>query len=525
MDFTQRIASLSPEKRELLIRSLQTRQVKQAATSSSAIHARRRTSDLAPCSFPQHRLWFQQQLEPSSCAYNMPGALRVRGALDIAILRRALDEISRRHESLRTTFREVDGQPMQVIGAPRGLPLHLVDLQHLPAADREPEALRLAYAEAHTPFDLATGPNVRTTMVQLAPDDFVWLWTMHHIISDGWGNSVLTHEVMTLYTAYLEGKPSPLPELAIQYADYAMWQREYLTGPVLDDHMAYWKQQLATELPVLKLPTDFTRSATFSDRGGFRIDTFDEEQLAGFKQLCQQERVTLFIALMAGVQAVLYAATGQDDIALGTDVANRNRVETEHLIGFCINQLVLRTKLDGNPSFRELMARSWKVALGAYAHQDMPFDMLVKELNPPRSANRTPLFQVKLVLQNTPGEPLKLPGVTIGEVPVDNHTSKFDLMFSAHEEEHAGLRLATTYNADLFKPSTIERFARHIQFTLRTMAGDPDLRLDAYLERLGEYETDYQQSRQASFKSNSRQRLQANRQFNRQKDQRRAQTP
>lgn len=518
MDLTQRIATLSPEKRELLIRSLQN---KQAATSGSQIRARRRTSELAPCSFPQQRLWFLQQLEPTSCAYNMPGALRVRGALDIEVLRKALDEISRRHESLRTTFREVDGQPMQVIGPTAGLPLKLVDLQHIPAADRENEAIKLAYAEAHTPFDLATGPIIRATLLQLAPDDFVWLWTMHHIISDGWANSVLIHEVVTLYTAFLEGKPSPLPELAIQYADYAMWQREYLSGATLDEHLAYWKQQLGGELPVLNLPTDFPRPATFSDKGGFRIDQFDGEALASFKQLCTQERVTLFIAMMTAVQSVLYAATGQDDIVLGTDVANRNRVETERLIGFCINQLVLRTKLNGNPSFRELMARSWKVALGAYAHQDMPFDMLVKELNPRRAANRTPLFQAKLVLQNTPVEPLVLPGVTIGEVAVDNHTSKFDLLFSAQEDETGGMRLGTTYNADLFKPATVERFVRHIRFTLSTMVGEPDLRLDAYLKRLGEFETEYQQSRQASFKNASRQRLQ----LNRQKEQRRAHTP
>ncbi|HEX4421470.1 MAG TPA: condensation domain-containing protein [Kofleriaceae bacterium] len=518
MDLTQRIATLSPEKRELLIRSLQN---KQAATSGSQIRARRRTSDLAPCSFPQQRLWFLQQLEPTSCSYNMPGALRVRGALDVDVLRRALAEISRRHESLRTTFREVDGQPMQVIHPSRELPLTVVDLQHIPAADREQEAVRLAGVEAHTPFDLATGPIIRATLLQLAPDDYVWLWTMHHIISDGWANSVLIREVVTLYTVFLDGKPSPLPELSIQYADYAMWQREFLSGATLDEHLGYWKQQLGTDLPMLNLPTDFPRPPQFSDKGGFRTDIIDPEQVASLKQLCQQERVTLFIVIMAAVQSVLFAATGQDDIVLGTDVANRNRVETEQLIGFCINQLVLRTKLGGNPSFRELMARSWKVALGAYAHQDMPFDMLVKELNPPRAANRTPLFQAKLVLQNTPVEPLVLPNVTIDEILIDNHTSKFDLMFSAQEDASVGMRLGTTYNVDLFKPATIERFVRHLQFTLKTMVGEPDLRLDDYLKRLGEFETQYHQARQASFKNAARQRLQ----LNRQKDQSRAHHP
>lgn len=517
MELTKRIATLSPEKRELLIRSLQN---KQAPTSASAIRARPRTSDRAPCSFPQQRLWFLQQLEPSSCAYNMPGALRVRGALDVAVLQRALDEIERRHESLRTTFREVDDQPMQIIGPPRGLPLRRIDLQHLPEAEREREAIRLAGEEAHTPFDLATGPLVRATLIQLDPEHYAWLWTMHHIISDGWANSVLINEVVALYTAYLEGRPSPLPELTIQYADYAMWQREYLSGAVLDEHLAYWKQQLATDLPVLNLPTDFPRPTRFSDHGGFRIDAFTPEDFTGLKAVCQQERVTLFIALMVAIQSVLHAATGQDDLVIGTDVANRNRVETEHMIGFCINQLVLRTRLGGNPSFRELLARSWKVALGAYAHQDMPFDLLVKELNPPRATNRTPLFQTKLVLQNTPAPPLRLPGVTIEELIIDNHTAKFDLMFSAQEDEHGVLRLGTSYNADLFKPATAERFVRHIEFTVRTMVSDLDLRLDQYLQRLGEFEANYQRERQASFKNASRQRLQ----LNRQKEQRRAYT-
>lgn len=517
MDISQRIAALSPEKRALLIRSLQT---KHAAGSPSAIRARPRTSDRAPCSFAQQRLWFLHQLEPESCAYNMPGALRVRGRLEIAVLQRALDEISRRHESLRTTFREVDGQPVQVIGPPAGLPLHQIDLQHLPEAERAPEAVRLAYAEAHTPFDLASGPLIRATLIHLGPDDHAWLWTMHHIISDGWANGVLISEIIAIYGAYLAGQPSPLPELPIQYADYAMWQREYLQGAVLEDHLGYWKQQLGTDLPILNLPTDFPRPATFSDRGAFRIDLFDREHVEALKQLCQRERVTLFAALLAAIKAVLHAATGQDDVVVGTDVANRNRVEIENLIGFCINQLVLRTQLGGNPSFRELIARVWKIALSAYTHQDMPFDLLVKELNPRRASNRTPLFQAKFILQNTPAPELRLPGVEIEELLVDNHTSKFDVMFNVHEDE-VGMRLGTTYNADLFKPATIDRFVRQIQLTVKTMVTEPELRLDRYLQRLTEHEQAYQQARQAEFKNASRTRLQ----LNRQKDNRRGHTP
>ena len=268
MDTASRIATLSPEKRELLIRSLQ---AKKANSSTAAIRPRRRTTDHAPCSFAQQRLWFLYQLEPDSCAYNMPGALRVRGPLDLEVLQRTLDEINRRHESLRTTFREVDGQPVQVIGPATGLPLRLHDLQHLPEHEREAEAVRLAYEEAHTPFDLATGPTIRATVIHLGPDHYAWLWTMHHIISDGWANSILISEIVTLYGAFLQGQPSPLPELTIQYADYAIWQREFLQGALLDGHLSYWREQLGTELPLLALPTDFPRPAAFSDRGAFRL--------------------------------------------------------------------------------------------------------------------------------------------------------------------------------------------------------------------------------------------------------------
>ena len=517
MDISQRIATLSPEKRALLIKSLQG---KASTAPTQAIRPRARATDRAPCSFAQQRLWFLFQLEPGSCAYNMPGALRVRGQLDVGVLQRTLDELGRRHESLRTTFREVDGQPMQIIAPTPNLTVRELDLQHLPEAAREAEAVRLAYAEAHTAFDLATGPLIRATVIRLGPDDYAWLWTMHHIISDGWANGVLISEIVALYTAFLAGQGSPLPPLAIQYADYALWQRDYLQGAVLDEHLRYWKDQLGTDLPVLNLPTDFPRPPTFTDRGGFRLDLFDAERLVAFKQLATQERVTLFAVLLVAIQAVLHSATGQDDLVIGTDVANRNRVETENLIGFCINQLVLRGKLGGNPTLRELVARAWKTALGAYAHQDMPFDFLVKELNPPRAANRTPLFQAKFVLQNAPAPALSLPGVQISELLVENHTAKFDIMFSAHEHE-SRLVLGTTYNADLYKPATVERLIRHLDHTLTLLVTEADLRLDAYRQRLADFETKFQQARQAEFKNAARQRLQ----LNRQKDTRRAYTP
>lgn len=507
MDIAQRIANLSPEKRELLIRSIQSRK---GEVSSTTITARRRDGNKIPVSFAQHRLWFLYRLEPESCAYNMAGALRARGTLNIPALERTLNEIIRRHENLRTTFREVEDQPVQVIAPEATLPLKHIDLQYLPEEEREREAVRLAYAEAHTPFDLACGPLIRATLIHLGPEDFAWLWTMHHIICDGWANALLIEEIVTLYEAFILDQRSPLPDLPIQYADFALWQHEYLQGSVLEKHLGYWKQQLGNDLPSLNLPTDFPRPAFLTDRGDLKLSTVEKAQADVLRQFCQQERVTLFAVVLAAIQSLCHAYTGQEDIVIGTDVANRNRIETEGIIGFFINQLVLRTSFKSQPDFREVIRRAWNVALGAYAHQDLPFDLLVRELNPKRDPSRTPLFQVKFVLQNTPTPELKLPGLSIKPLLVDNHTSKFDILFNMQEED-GKLVLATIYNTDLFTSSTIDRFVRHLEFTFTTMVAHPDLTMDQYVVKLHDFEADYQVARQNEFREASRQRLKLNR--------------
>ncbi len=505
-----RIAQLSPEKRELLMRTLRTRKAEEAPTK---IMARKRESNEALASFAQQRLWFLWQLEPESAAYNMPGALRLRGTLDYEALRRCLDEIVRRHETLRTTFRENgDQQPMQVIGqADAGMALKRISLTHLPESEREAEAARLASVEGHTPFDLRTGPLFRATVLDLGPDDHAFLLTMHHVISDGWSVGVLIRELVALYDSERRGQPSPLPELDVQYADFSDWQRDHLSGDTLERYWRYWLDHLGTQVTELELPTDFPRPQHYIDRGAMKLAVIGRELTAKLKGFCQQERVTIFPLLLAGIQTVLHCHTGAAKVVIGTDVANRNRAETESIIGFFVNQLVLQTDFSGNPTLRQVVRRAWETALGAYAHQDFPFDFLVKKLNPKRDPSRTPLFSVKFVLQNTPLVELSLRELTIGPLNYENTTAKFDLLFSVQEEEGQFVN-AVMYKTGLFKPTTIARLMRHLEFTLATFIAEPELRLDAFRTSLSEHEREYQKARQSEFKEASRRKLKINHQ-------------
>jgi hypothetical protein len=504
----ERIAQLSPEKRELLMRTLRAKKSETAAPSK--IVARPRTSNEAPASFAQQRLWFLWQLEPESAAYNMPGALRVRGSLDYAALQHTLDEIVRRHETLRTTFKDTEGQAMQVIGrADRGVPLTRISIAHLPEAERDAEASRLASVEGHTPFDLANGPLIRATLIELGPDDYAFLLTMHHVISDGWSIGVLVNEIVAIYEAARRGEPTPLPDLAVQYADFSIWQRKHLSGETLARYWRYWLEHLGSSLPELELPTDFPRPAHFTDRGAMKMVVMSKAQTSGIKALCLKERVTLFPLLLAAIQTVLHCATGRDDITIGTDVANRNRAETEQIIGFFVNQLVLKVGFSGNPTLRQVISRAWETSLGAYAHQDFPFDFLVRELNPRRDPSRTPLFSVKFVLQNTPIVELSLSGLTILPLTYENSTAKFDLLFST-QEEAGQLVNVVTYKTDLFKPATIERVMRHLELTLQTFVDRPEMPLDQFRLTLDEYERDYQKARQNEFKEANRRKLKLN---------------
>src|ERR687886_738282 len=423
-------------------------------------------------SFAQARLWFLEQLEPGSYAYNIPAAVRLTGSLHVAALQQSLDEIVQRHEALRTTFAMVNGEPIQVIAPVLALTLPLVDLRELPQAQQEASVERLATEEAMRPFDLAQGPLLRATLLQLGQAEPVLLLVMHHIVSDGWSMGVLIRELAALYEAFSMGKPSPLPELPIQYADFAHWQRQWLQGEVLAAQLSYWQQQLAGAPSLLELPTDRPRPAVQTFRGAAQSLALPETLTEKLKLLSQRSGVTLFMTLLAAFQTLLYRYTGQDDICIGSPIANRNHSETERLIGFFVNTLVLRTPLSGNPSFQELLGRVREVALGAYAHQDLPFEQLVEALHPERSLSHHPLFQVMFVLQNAPMPALELPGLTLSSLEIDSKTAKFDLTLSMEDTEQ-GLVGALEYNTDLFDAAAIGRMLGHFQTLLEGIVADP----------------------------------------------------
>jgi aspartate racemase len=430
-----------------------------------------------PVSFAQQRLWFLQQMEPEGAAYNVPVATRLRGRLDTSVLKRTLDEIVRRHESLRTTFDIVDGEPVQLISAHAPLDLPVLDLSDLPVEERETEARRLSTEEVRKPFDLSKGPLMRARLLRLDEDDHVLLLTLHHIISDGWSMGVLVGEVAALYTAFFENRPSPLAELPIQYADFAEWQREWMQGDALEAQLDYWKGQLKGVPPVLELPTDRPRPPVQSFQGTQESFALSESVTEELRKLCQREGVTLFMLLLAAFDALLARYTNQTDIVVGSPIAGRSRRELERLIGFFINTLVLRTDLSGNPTFRELLARVREVALGAYAHQDVPFEKLVEEFQTQRDLSHMPLVQVMFALQNTPEEEaVELPGLTLGGVEADNGTARFDLSLNVWETERA-VEGFMRYKTELFDAATIRRMLAHFRQLLVAVAINPDRRL------------------------------------------------
>ena len=466
----EQIAKLSPEKRELLLQRLSK---KRGNVSPAAIKPQSRESNCFPLSYAQERLWFLYQLEPDSSAYNLSAAYRLTGLLNPAVLQQSLNEIIRRHEVLRTTFITAQGQPLQCIAPNLTLTLPVVDLRELSTSQQNAEVQRLAIEEAQRPFDLAHEPLLRGTLLQLETQEYVVLFTMHHIISDGWPAGVLIRELVALYAALPAGKPASLPELPIQYADFSVWQRQWLQQEkTLQQQLAYWQQQLAGSLPVLQLPTDRPRPAVQTARGAMRSHILPQSLTAALKGFSQQAGVTLFMTLLAAFKLLLYRYTQQDDIVVGTPIANRNRSEIEGLIGFFVNTLVLRTHLAGNLSFCELLKRVQEVALGAYAHQDLPFELLVKELQPERNLSRNPLFQVMFVLQNAPKAGLKLPGLTLTPLKIDRQAANFDLTLTMVDTEQ-GLRGSIEYNLDLFDATTIDRMWGHFQTLLAGIVANP----------------------------------------------------
>src|SRR6266403_206571 len=445
-----------------------------AGVSSPEIKRRSKEEEL-PLSFAQQRLWFLDELEPGTAFYNIPAAVQMAGRLDRAVLERTLNEIVRRHEVLRTSFASEGGVAKQIIAAEMELVLEVIELGELGAAERERETRRLAREEGRRPFDLSAGPLLRVKLLQLGAEEQVVLMTMHHIVSDGWSMGVLIAEVAALYEAYREGRESPLPELGIQYGDFAVWQRGWLQGEVLEQQLSYWRTQLA-ELPVLELPTDRPRPAVQSYRGAHLSFMFDNELAAALKELSQQEGVTLYMTLLAAFQVLLSRYTGQDDIVVGTDIAKRNRAEIEPLIGFFINQLVLRTELGGEPSVRELLGRVREVCLGAYAHQDVPFEKLVEELKPKRDLNRSPVVQVTFGLQNAPSEDLRLHGLSMRSVESEMNIVRLDLTLWMRETPE-GLAGHWTYSTELFDEARIKRMEGHLRKLLESIVSEPEKNL------------------------------------------------
>jgi hypothetical protein len=464
---------LSTAKRELLARLLKQKGI---GTAQAELIPRRPHAE-EPCvlSFAQERVWFFEQLEPGTAVYNVPAAVRLKGQLDTLALERSLNEIVRRHESLRTIFLNVDGTPMQVVSPAQALTLESIDLRHLPLHERDERARQLAVDEARKPFDLTSGQLLRASLVQLDDDEHVALLTMHHITSDGWSTKLLITELSKLCAAYSTGQTSPLNELPIQYADFAVWQRNWLKDEVLETHLSYWKQQL-TGLTTLQLRTDRPRPVVHSFRGERETIYISDVLTEQLKALSAREGASFFMVLLAVWQTLLARYTWQEEIVVGTPIANRTRGEIEGIIGFFVNTLVLRTKMEGNPRFVDFLEHVKEVSLGAYAHQSLPFEYLVDEFAPDRDLGRHPIFQVFFALNNNPSEPFELPGLTLKGFAGAGVMSKFDLEMSLVEIDNR-LKATLIYNPDLFDSSTVMQILEHYELLLQAVVDEPLCRL------------------------------------------------
>ena len=458
-----------------------------------------------PLSFAQQRLWFLDQLEPNSPSYNIFAAVQLAGQLNLKALEQAFGEIVQRHEILRTTFVAVDGKAVQVIQE-QGLEIPLVDLTDSAGPDQQPEIERRIAAEAETPFDLATGPLLRVTVLRLSAADHIVMITMHHIISDVWSIGLLIREFSTLYPAFATGDPSPLPNLPIQYADFAGWQRGWLQGDVWAQELTYWKEQLGTNLPIVALPTDRPRPEVQTYRGARQPFSFSQSLSERLHRLSLDQGATLFMTLLTGFNLLLYRYTGQADLVVGTDVANRNRTQTENLIGFFVNQLTLRTDLSGNPTFLALLNRVKEVTLGAYAHQDMPFDQLVSALKPKRDPAFPPLFQVKMILQNVPIPEMTLPDLTLRPLKTYNETSKYDLLVEFWTTGQT-IQGELEYNPDLFNPATIEQMVQHLETIFSTAVAEPEISVAGLVDTLNEAEAQQQTEKRTERQADSRRKI------------------
>ncbi|MEH2198511.1 amino acid adenylation domain-containing protein [Nostoc sp.] len=462
----------------LSLRSLSTKilaQITAEAFTPSESLSQIQQAGIYSLSLGQQRLWFLDRLEPGNPAYNISLAVNLKGKLDVPLLEQSLNEIIRRHETLRTTFTTVNGQPVQIIAPSLKLSLSVIELQKNIESQGDTAVRQILTQESQRPFDLTQGPLLRTQLLRLANQEHILLLEMHHIISDAWSAEVFLQEIALLYKGFLTRSSLPLPSVSIQYKDFAHWQRQWLQGEILQTQLSYWKQQLEGMPPALQLPTDRPRPVVQTSHGAQQSIELSEAVIKQLKAIARQQGITLFMLLLAAFQTFLYRYTGQDDIAIGTPIANRNREEVKGLIGFFVNTLVLRADMSGNPTFDELLTRVKKVAVEAYTHQDLPFDQLVEVMQPERDMSRTPLFQVMFNVQDYSQLP-EMPGLALSLLKIETETAQFDLSLSIEITEQ-GVAASYYYNTDLFDAVTITRMLRHFQNLLSGIAANPQARL------------------------------------------------
>ncbi len=431
-----------------------------------------------PASFAQQRLWFLDQLAGGSSFYNIPAALRLKGELNVNILQKSINTLIERHEALRTHFAEREGEPVQVIDPPFTIDLQPTDLTSLPDNDKQDKAYQLASAEALQPFDLNTGPLLRVRLIRLHNDEHVIIFTLHHTVTDGWSMGVLVREVITLYQAYQADKPNPLPDLNVQYADYAIWQRNWLQGETLDKELEFWKNEIGVNPPVLELPTDHPRPAMQTFNGRTIDYTLPADLQSEIHRFNQKQGVTLFMTMMGAFQTLMHRYSGQDILQVGSPIANRTQSETEAIIGFFVNTLIFQADFSDNPDFRNFLKQVRERTLGIYAHQHLPFEQLVEVLQPERDMSHAPLFQVAFILQNAPMDKMEIPGLTAEPFHHENKTAKYDLTVYSMEYED-GIGLSFEYNTDLFEEQTIRRMQQHFENLLRAVITEPRQKISA----------------------------------------------
>ncbi|MBV9788620.1 MAG: amino acid adenylation domain-containing protein, partial [Chloroflexi bacterium] len=474
-DFSERLAALTPEQRALF--ELRRKQKGLSEVKNQAI-TRRKPAPYHPLSFDQMRLWFLYQLAPHNTAYNITGAVRLTGPLNPDVLERAINEIIRRHEILRTTFANIDEQPVQIVAPQLTIKMTRVDLSHLSPEEQDIEMPRVATEYAQAPFDLVNGPLIRASLLRLADEDHILVSVMQHIVTDRWSYTLFEQELAILYHAFSNRLPSPLPELPIQFADFAIWQQQWMQSEKMQSELDFWKRQLADAPPIHPLPTDHQRPTVVSFQGGRHEIDLSPAAVAGVRALAKQSNTTIFITLLSLFKVLLARESDQTDIVVGTPIANRGRPELEKLIGFFLNTLIFRTNLAKNPTFREYLAQVREIASEAYARQDVPFERLVAELRPERDTSRNPLYQITFLFLDfeDPQELADLPGVKVKTVDVDTEDARFDITLALWSDPQR-IYGVLEYNRDLFDPPTIAAYVEHFNLLVEQIVVNPDLRI------------------------------------------------